>query len=183
MIEQLSGVLGKHFQKHGSVTEEDVSKLSSLNNLIVKLLGKELQQPQNQQEMIDGLSPLRARFSSENSRLAEISERELDSSDEDVYEKMLRQINETYKELKGIFTGNLHTHLLLMQEDISYENLYQVLKFLLKSLVDADEFTFFIHRDKDWEVYSSQNDSIKDLTVEEASKITEELNYIRPFSI
>jgi cAMP-specific phosphodiesterase 4 len=34
--------------------------------------------------------------------------------------------------------------------------------------VDADEFTFFIHRDKEWEVYSSANDSIKDVTPEEA---------------
>lgn len=131
----------------------------------------------------DELSPFRNRFSSENSKLAEISEKELDSSDEDVYEKILKQINEIYKELKSIFTGNLHTHLLLMQEDISYENLYSVLKFLLKLLVDADEFTFFIHRDKDWEVYSSSNDSIKDLTAEEAQSITDELSYIRPFSI
>jgi len=50
-------------------------------------------------------------------------------------------------------------------------------------LVDADEFTFYIHRDKDWEVYVSLNDSIKDLSSEEAARITEELSYIRPFSI
>lgn len=63
---------------------------------------------------MDGVSPFRARYSSENSKLAEISEKELDSSDEDVYEKMIRSIDEVYKELKSIFTGNLHTHLLLM---------------------------------------------------------------------
>jgi cAMP-specific phosphodiesterase 4 len=31
-----------------------------------------------------------------------------------------------------------------MQEDISYSNLYSVLKFMVKILVDADEFSFFI---------------------------------------
>ena len=63
---------------------------------------------------LDNLSPFRGRFSSENSRLAEISERELDSSDEDIYEKMLKQVKSIFRELKLIFTGNLHTHLLLM---------------------------------------------------------------------
>jgi len=60
------------------------------------------------------VSPFRARYSSENSKLAEISEKDLDSSDEDVYEKMEKGIDQIYKELKSIFTGNLHTHLLLM---------------------------------------------------------------------
>lgn len=63
---------------------------------------------------MDGVSPFRARYSSENSKLAEISEKDLDSSDEDVYEKMSKGIDDIYKELKSIFTGNLHTHLLLM---------------------------------------------------------------------
>lgn len=63
---------------------------------------------------MDGISPFRARYSSENSKLAEISEKDLDSSDEDVYEKMAKGIDDIYKELKSIFTGNLHTHLLLM---------------------------------------------------------------------
>ena len=154
---------------------EDKEKLLQLCTLISKLTAEQVD--------MDGVSPFRARYSSENSKLAEISEKELDSSDEDVYEKMIRSIEEVYKELKSIFTGNLHTHLLLMQEDISYENLYQVLKFLLKILVDADEFTFFIHRDKEWEVYSSANDSIKDVTPEEAQRVTDELTYIRPFCI
>lgn len=63
---------------------------------------------------MDGVSPFRGRYSSENSKLAEISEKELDSSDEDIFEKMVKGIDEIYKELKSIFTGNLHTHLLLM---------------------------------------------------------------------
>ena len=61
---------------------------------------------------IENLSPLRAKYSSDNSKLADISEK--DSSDEDIYEKMLNNIMEIYRDLKAIFTGNLHTHLLLM---------------------------------------------------------------------
>ncbi|CAK91630.1 unnamed protein product (macronuclear) [Paramecium tetraurelia] len=175
MIEQLTGVLHKHIDKHSLLVPEDKEKLIQLSSLISKLTTEQVD--------LDGVSPFRFRYSSENSRLAEISEKDLDSSDEDVYEKMAKGIDEIYKELKSIFTGNLHTHLLLMQEDISYENLYQVLKFLLKILVDADEFTFFIHRDKEWEVYQSSNDSIKDVTPEEAQRVTDELAYIRPFCI
>jgi cAMP-specific phosphodiesterase 4 len=39
-----------------------------------------------------------------------------------------------------------------MQEDISYSSLFSVLKFMVKILVDADEFTFFIRRETEWEV-------------------------------
>ncbi|CAD8156083.1 unnamed protein product [Paramecium octaurelia] len=169
MIDQLTELLNKHIEKHNLLVPEDKEKLLSLCNLILQLTSEQ-GDPNGQH----------AQNTADDNKLAEISEKDADSSEEDVYDKMKRQIDEIYKELKNIFTGNLHTHLLLMQEDISYENLYQVLKFLLKILVDADEFTFFIHRDKDWEVYSSANDSIKDVTPEEALKVNDELTQIRP---
>ncbi|CAD8126757.1 unnamed protein product [Paramecium sonneborni] len=169
IIDQLTELLHKHIDKHNLLVPEDKDKLLLLCNLILQLTSEQVD--------ADGQHAQNKR---QNSKLAEINEKDADSSEEDEYEKMKRQIDEIYKELKNIFTGNLHTHLLLMQEDISYENLYQVLKFLLKILVDADEFTFFIHRDKDWEVYTSANDSIKDITPEEAQKVTDELTYIRP---
>lgn len=67
-----------------------------------------------------------------------------------------------------------------MQEDINYENLFSVLKFMLKMLVDADEFTFFIRREGSWEIYRTENDSIKQLSKEEEGKVNKEMQYIKP---
>lgn len=50
-----------------------------------------------------------------------------------------------------------------MQEEVSYGNIFQVLKYMVKTLVDADEYSFFIHRDSEWEYYSSRSDSIEQL--------------------
>lgn len=41
-----------------------------------------------------------------------------------------------------------------MQDDLSYNSLFSVLKFMVKILVDADEFTFFIRREQEWEVHN-----------------------------
>lgn len=42
--------------------------------------------------------------------------------------------------------GNMNTHLLLMKQEISSENLFNVVKSMIKTLVDADGITFFIRR-------------------------------------
>ena len=42
-----------------------------------------------------------------------------------------------------------------MQDDLSYNSLFSVLKFMVKILVDADEFTFFIRREQEWEVFNA----------------------------
>ncbi|CAD8107871.1 unnamed protein product [Paramecium sonneborni] len=70
-----------------------------------------------------------------------------------------------------------------MQQDSSYKNLQQVLQFLLKILLDADEFTFFIHLDKKWEIYQFSNNSIKVITFDEAQRIIDELTYIHQLCI
>jgi hypothetical protein len=39
-----------------------------------------------------------------------------------------------------------------MQEDVSYDVIFWVLKYMIKTLVNADAFSFFIKREKQWEV-------------------------------
>jgi cAMP-specific phosphodiesterase 4 len=46
----------------------------------------------------------------------------------------------------------MYSHLLLMQEEVSYESLVAILNYMIKTLVDADCFSFFIKREKQWEV-------------------------------
>lgn len=79
---------------------------------------------------------------------------------------IIKNVQAIYKELKMVFAGNLHTHLLLMQEEITYNCLFSVVKAMIKTLVDADDLTFFIRTKGDWAVYSTEEDSIQQISKE-----------------
>lgn len=48
-----------------------------------------------------------------------------------------------------------------MQEELSYNNLVNVVKSMIKELTDSDEIYFLIKRNEEWDFYSTEKDSIK----------------------
>lgn len=51
---------------------------------------------------------------------------------------------DAYKSIKLQFTQYLHSHLLLMDENVSYDNIFSLLLELLKHLLDCDHFSFIV---------------------------------------
>jgi hypothetical protein len=45
--------------------------------------------------------------------------------------------------------------MLIMQEEVTYINIYSVLKHLVKILIDCDKFSFLIHKNDSWGLYTS----------------------------
>ncbi|CAD8145563.1 unnamed protein product [Paramecium pentaurelia] len=164
LIEQLDTMLSIHMTNGGRFVPTDVEKLTQLRDQINKYLGIQYEQE------LDNESPVRCRNISVCGRV--ISEQQDDKSDQvdtsvqlksKYHLQIISQIKQTYVQLKSLFLGSLHTHYLLMQEELSYNNLVNVVKSIIKELTDSDEIYFLIKRNDEWDFYSTEKDSIKQI--------------------
>ncbi|CAD8154379.1 unnamed protein product [Paramecium octaurelia] len=68
-----------------------------------------------------------------------------------------------YKDMKQHFNDYLRCHILLMDDQLTTEHLYKVLRAFMKNLVDADEVTFIINN----ELYTSRTEQFQDIIITE----------------
>jgi len=84
----------KHYDRKGLVTVQERFKLCRIRDLINGIIDEKIE--------IESFSPLRARFSSNSSKVPELAEEsnESDSDDSDGMAKMKKDITDIYHELK-----------------------------------------------------------------------------------
>lgn len=75
--------------------------------------------------------------------------------------EMVDLIKGTYKRIKKNFTNYMRSHILLMDENMSYPNLFKLLKEFLFHLVGCEQFSFCIERDGKLDIYQSQTDAFQ----------------------
>ncbi|CAD8196125.1 unnamed protein product [Paramecium pentaurelia] len=87
------------------------------------------------------------------------------------------ELSEAYKEVKCQFANYMKSHLLLMDETVSYNTIFSLLKELSKNLLNCDNFSFFvINTNSDMELYQSKTDNIEQIPMDQC--IQDELNTI-----
>ncbi|CAD8159906.1 unnamed protein product [Paramecium pentaurelia] len=181
LIEQLDTMLSINMTNGGHLIPTDIKKLTQLRDQINKYLGI-----QNQSEL-DNESPIRCTNISVCGRV--IQEQQDEKSDQidtsvqlksKYYIQIIDQIKQTYAQLKSLFLGSLHTHYLLMQEELSYNNLVNVVKSLIKELTDSDDIYFLIKRNEEWDFYSTEKDSIKQIEKDKQQVFFLNFSHLKP---
>lgn len=59
--------------------------------------------------------------------------------------------------------------LLIKQEEVSYQNIIQLMKYVLKSMIDCDEFTYIIREEDQVNMYQTLTDSYQLLSIDVSS--------------
>ncbi|CAK69783.1 unnamed protein product (macronuclear) [Paramecium tetraurelia] len=181
LIEQLDTMLSIHTTNGGHLIPTDVQKLSKLRDQINQNLGIQYEQE------LDNESSVSYRNASDCGRvIQEYQDEKSDQVDTSVqlkckyYIQIMNQIKQTYAQLKSLFLGSLHTLYLLMQEELSYNNLVNVVKSLIKELTDSEEIYFLIKRNEEWDFYSTEKDSIKQIEKEKQQVFFLNFSHLKP---
>ncbi|CAD8060747.1 unnamed protein product [Paramecium primaurelia] len=67
-----------------------------------------------------------------------------------------------------------------MQEELSYNNLVNVVKSLIKELTDSDDIYFLIKRNEEWDFYSTEKDSIKQIEKDKQQVFFLNFSHLKP---
>ncbi|KAM3132153.1 hypothetical protein pb186bvf_015748 [Paramecium bursaria] len=76
-----------------------------------------------------------------------------------------QDLSQVYKDIKQQFVQYIHSHLLLMDENVSYLNIVNLLQQLLKHLINIDQFSFINIQSDMIEVYQSKIDQFDQFTL------------------
>ncbi|CAD8122639.1 unnamed protein product [Paramecium sonneborni] len=87
----------------------------------------------------------------------------------DINYQIETELSEAYKQVKFQFANYMKSHLLLMDETVSYNTIFSLLKELSKNLLNCDNFSFFIlNSNKEMELYQSKTDSIEQVPIDKS---------------
>ncbi|CAD8121676.1 unnamed protein product [Paramecium sonneborni] len=87
----------------------------------------------------------------------------------DINYQIESELSEAYKQVKFQFAKYMKSHLLLMDETVSYNTIFSLLKELSKNLLNCDNFSFFMfNSNNEIELYQSKTDSIEQIPIDKS---------------